>query len=122
MSAPAKRIVIAAGGTAGHVVPALAVADALRAEGAEVAFIGGRRAEATLVPAAGFELHQIAVEGVSRSHPLKALRALARAALAVPRSRSLLRSLRRRRGAGRRRLRVGAGRAWPRSRCGFRSC
>src|SRR5262249_52864140 len=33
-------------------------------------------------------------EGVSRSHPLKALRALARAALAVPRSRSLLRSLR----------------------------
>ena len=45
---------IAAGGTAGHVVPALAVADALRAEGAEVAFIGGARAEAQLVPAAGF--------------------------------------------------------------------
>ena len=41
---------IAAGGTAGHVVPALAVADALRAEGAEVAFIGGERAEAQLVP------------------------------------------------------------------------
>ncbi len=37
---------IAAGGTAGHVVPALAVADALRAEGAEVSFIGGDRAEA----------------------------------------------------------------------------
>ncbi len=36
-----ERIVIAAGGTAGHVVPALAVADALRAEGAEVSFIGG---------------------------------------------------------------------------------
>ena len=34
-------IVIAAGGTAGHVVPALAVADALRARGAEVEFIGG---------------------------------------------------------------------------------
>ena len=41
-----RRIVIAAGGTAGHVVPALAVADALRAEGAQVAFIGGERAEA----------------------------------------------------------------------------
>ena len=40
---------IAAGGTAGHVVPALAVAGALRAEGAEVAFIGGARAEAELV-------------------------------------------------------------------------
>ena len=40
-------IVIAAGGTAGHVVPALAVADALRARGAEVIFIGGERAEAS---------------------------------------------------------------------------
>ena len=46
VSAAPRRIVIAAGGTAGHVVPALAVADALRAEGAEVAFIGGERAEA----------------------------------------------------------------------------
>src|SRR5271170_2456922 len=47
-----KRIVIAAGGTAGHVVPALAVADALRADGAQVSFVGGDRAEAQLVPAA----------------------------------------------------------------------
>ena len=50
---------IGAGGTAGHVVPALAVADALRAEGAEVVFIGGERAEAELVPAAGYELQPI---------------------------------------------------------------
>ena len=46
----APTIVIAAGGTAGHVVPALAVADALRAEGARVVFVGGERAERTLVP------------------------------------------------------------------------
>jgi UDP-N-acetylglucosamine--N-acetylmuramyl-(pentapeptide) pyrophosphoryl-undecaprenol N-acetylglucosamine transferase len=75
------------------VVPALAVAEALRAEGAEVAFIGGERAEAQLVPAAGFPLHPISVEGVSRSNPLRALRALARAAAAVPRARALLREL-----------------------------
>ena len=50
------RVVIAAGGTAGHVVPALAVADALRASGAEVEFVGGERAEAELVPAAGYPL------------------------------------------------------------------
>src|SRR5436190_1001788 len=43
------KIVIAAGGTAGHVVPALAVADALRERGADVEFIGGERAEAELV-------------------------------------------------------------------------
>jgi UDP-N-acetylglucosamine--N-acetylmuramyl-(pentapeptide) pyrophosphoryl-undecaprenol N-acetylglucosamine transferase len=72
------------------VVPALAVADALRAEGAEVTFIGTGRAEAQLVPAAGFPLHTISVEGLSRSHPLRALRALALAAGALARARSLL--------------------------------
>ena len=56
----APRIVIGAGGTAGHVVPALAVADALRAEGAEVTFVGGERAERELVPAAGYELRHAA--------------------------------------------------------------
>ncbi len=74
-------------------VPALAVADALRAEGAEVAFIGAGRAEAQLVPDAGFPLHTISVEGLSRTNPLRALRALARAAVAVPRARRMLKRL-----------------------------
>src|SRR5205807_3752698 len=91
-SAP-RRIVIAAGGTAGHVVPALAVAEALRAEGVEVAFIGGARAEARLVPAAGFPLHTITLEGLSRTSLLRALRALARAAVALPRARGMLTAL-----------------------------
>jgi UDP-N-acetylglucosamine--N-acetylmuramyl-(pentapeptide) pyrophosphoryl-undecaprenol N-acetylglucosamine transferase len=72
------------------VVPALAVAAVLRAEGAEVAFIGAGRAEAELVPAAGFPLHRISVEGISRTNPLRAGRALALAAAAVPRARALL--------------------------------
>ncbi|HWW91615.1 MAG TPA: undecaprenyldiphospho-muramoylpentapeptide beta-N-acetylglucosaminyltransferase [Solirubrobacteraceae bacterium] len=93
MSAAPRRIVIAAGGTAGHVVPALAVAEALRAEGAEVAFIGGERAEAQLVPAAGFPLQEISVEALSRSNPLRAMRALGRAARSVPQARTLLRDL-----------------------------
>jgi len=65
------------------VVPALAVADALRAEGARVVFVGGERAERTLVPAAGYELRPIAVEGLSRTNPLKAARAAAKAVGAV---------------------------------------
>jgi UDP-N-acetylglucosamine--N-acetylmuramyl-(pentapeptide) pyrophosphoryl-undecaprenol N-acetylglucosamine transferase len=86
--------VIAAGGTAGHVVPAIAVADALRAEGAEVSFVGGQRAEADLVPAAGYPLDTLRVEGISRTNPLKAARAAARAGLALGAARRILRDRR----------------------------
>jgi UDP-N-acetylglucosamine--N-acetylmuramyl-(pentapeptide) pyrophosphoryl-undecaprenol N-acetylglucosamine transferase len=72
------------------VVPALAVADALRAEGAAVTFVGGERAETQLVPAAGYPLRTISVEGISRSSPLRAARALARAVRASVHARSLL--------------------------------
>jgi UDP-N-acetylglucosamine--N-acetylmuramyl-(pentapeptide) pyrophosphoryl-undecaprenol N-acetylglucosamine transferase len=72
-------------------VPAIAVADALRAEGAEVSFVGGQRAEAELVPAAGYPLDPIKVEGISRTNPLKAARAAGRAALALRRARAILR-------------------------------
>jgi UDP-N-acetylglucosamine--N-acetylmuramyl-(pentapeptide) pyrophosphoryl-undecaprenol N-acetylglucosamine transferase len=84
------KIVIAAGGTAGHVVPAIAVADALRAEGAEVVFVGGERAEAELVPRAGYELEPIRVEGISRSNPLKAARAVVKAGGALAAARRIL--------------------------------
>jgi UDP-N-acetylglucosamine--N-acetylmuramyl-(pentapeptide) pyrophosphoryl-undecaprenol N-acetylglucosamine transferase len=83
---------IAAGGTAGHVVPALAVADALRARGADVEWIGGERAEAELVPRAGYELHTLEVAGLDRRNPLRAARAATLAAGAVLTTRRLLRS------------------------------
>jgi UDP-N-acetylglucosamine--N-acetylmuramyl-(pentapeptide) pyrophosphoryl-undecaprenol N-acetylglucosamine transferase len=76
------------------VVPALQVAGALRAEGAEVVWIGGERAERELVPAAGYRLETIRVEGISRTNPLKAARALARAAAALVRCWRLLGALR----------------------------
>jgi UDP-N-acetylglucosamine--N-acetylmuramyl-(pentapeptide) pyrophosphoryl-undecaprenol N-acetylglucosamine transferase len=75
-------------------VPALAVADALRAEGASVTFVGGERAEAELVPAAGYELRTIRVAGLDRRNPLRAARAALLAARAVLTSVRLLRSLR----------------------------
>ena len=68
------RVVIAAG--TGHAVPALAVADALRAEGAEVTFLGARgRAEAELVPAAGYEVDLLNLRGLDRRNPLLAAHA-----------------------------------------------
>jgi UDP-N-acetylglucosamine--N-acetylmuramyl-(pentapeptide) pyrophosphoryl-undecaprenol N-acetylglucosamine transferase len=86
------RVAIAAGGTAGHVVPALAVADELRAEGAEVGFLGARdRPEAELVPRAGYEIDLLDVRGLDRGDPLRAAGAFARALAALPRARRILR-------------------------------
>src|SRR2546423_11473081 len=87
------RIAIAAGGTAGHVVPALAIADALRARGAEVEFLGGERAEAELIPAAGYPLHRLVVSGLDRSNPVRAARASVLSAGAFVRARRLLRRM-----------------------------
>jgi UDP-N-acetylglucosamine--N-acetylmuramyl-(pentapeptide) pyrophosphoryl-undecaprenol N-acetylglucosamine transferase len=87
------RIVIAAGGTAGHVVPALAVADALSERGAQVEFVGGERAEADLVPAAGYPLHRLRVAGIDRGNALRAARALLLAGRATAHARGLLRRL-----------------------------
>ena len=71
-------------------VPALAVADALRERGAEVLFIGGDRAERTLVPAAGYRLEALSVSALDRRNPLRALRALWQAVRALVRARGLL--------------------------------
>lgn len=70
--------------------PALAVADALQAEGAQVTFVGGERAEVEMVPAAGYPLRRIDVEGLARRNPVRAALALVKAALAFWRSRALL--------------------------------
>ncbi len=58
-------IVIMAGGTGGHVFPALAVADVLRSKGHSVTWIGTRQGlEARVVPAAGFPMEWVDVGGV----------------------------------------------------------
>ncbi len=75
-------------------MPALAVADALRAEGAEVVFVGGDRAEIELVPAAGYELHRLRVAPLPRRSPVKAARAGLVAAGAVREARRVLRRVR----------------------------
>src|SRR5436190_11830676 len=75
--------VIAAGGTAGHVDPALAVGEALRRRGVSVSFAGSPdRAEARLVPEAGFEFDAFKVLGFPRRPGPALARAIGRAAVA----------------------------------------
>lgn len=89
-------IVIAAGGTAGHVYPGLAVADAVRRArpDAGVTFVGTPRGiEKDAVPAAGYPLEQIEVVPWSRTLGAKRFLAPASAAGATAKARSLLRRL-----------------------------
>src|SRR5512139_1229974 len=60
-----RTIMIMAGGTGGHVFPALAVADALRANGWRVVWLGNPDGmEATLVPKHGYELRPVTFGGL----------------------------------------------------------
>lgn len=86
------RLVIAGGGTAGHVFPAVALASELRDRGHEVRFVGTERGlEATLVPAAGFELVFAPALPFVRKLSPAALRAPLTALRAVRRCRLLVR-------------------------------
>jgi len=78
------RILIAGGGTGGHIIPALAVARELVAHhAAEVLFVGTTRGmESRMVPAAGFTLHLIEVGQLKNVSLLTGARTL----FALPRS------------------------------------
>ena len=77
-------VAIAAGGTAGHINPALALAEELASRGHEVRFYGQqRRLEGTLVPQAGFELTSLNISGFDRTQPWTLITALIRMRKAV---------------------------------------
>jgi len=62
-----RPILVMAGGTGGHVYPALAVARALQAESRDVVWLGTERGlEARIVPEAGIDIEWISVKGLRR--------------------------------------------------------
>jgi UDP-N-acetylglucosamine--N-acetylmuramyl-(pentapeptide) pyrophosphoryl-undecaprenol N-acetylglucosamine transferase len=86
------RVAIAGGGTAGHVNPALAVAEAL--QGCEVTFLGtATGAEGRLVPDAGWPLEVVEVRGWDRARPASFPLVGAVAVRALATARSVLRRL-----------------------------
>ena len=95
------RVLIAAGGTAGHINPALAIAGALRAArpDAEIHFAGRREGmEFGLVREAGYPFHHIEVNGIQRrltpQNVVRNLQAIWHLALSGPRAKAILKEVR----------------------------
>ena len=69
-------IIIAAGGTGGHIYPGIAVGSKLRDLGFNVVWVGAKLGmEAEIVERHSFKFSPITIKGVRRSGPLRALSA-----------------------------------------------
>ncbi len=69
-----KRIIIAGGGTGGHIFPAIAIANALKQQqpGIEILFVGAKgKMEMEKVPQAGYEIKGLDIAGFNRSSLIK---------------------------------------------------
>ena len=63
-----KRVLIAAGGTGGHIYPALAFAERLKEENIEAIFVGSEdRLEGQLIPEAGYRFIPLNIPNTSGS-------------------------------------------------------
>ena len=69
-----RPILVMAGGTGGHVYPALAVARALEARDQAIVWLGTHRGlESRVIPAAGIDIEWVSVKGLRRKGPLALL-------------------------------------------------
>jgi UDP-N-acetylglucosamine--N-acetylmuramyl-(pentapeptide) pyrophosphoryl-undecaprenol N-acetylglucosamine transferase len=87
------KILLSGGGTAGHINPAIAIAQILKRAypEAEILFIGtGKGMEATLVRTAGYQMRELEVEGLSRKLTVKNIKVAYRALVARRQAKNLL--------------------------------
>lgn len=89
-----KRILMMAGGTGGHVFPALAIARELQDRGVDIQWLGTEKGiESRLVPEADIPLHTIGISGFRGKGIFAKLLAPVRIGLAILQSLSIIRQL-----------------------------
>lgn len=91
------KILISGGGTGGHVFPAIAIADALKARnpGVEILFVGAKgRMEMDKVPAAGYRIIGLPVAGFQRRFTFKNVTFFFKLAASMLKARRIVRSFR----------------------------
>jgi UDP-N-acetylglucosamine--N-acetylmuramyl-(pentapeptide) pyrophosphoryl-undecaprenol N-acetylglucosamine transferase len=94
MSRDALQVVLAGGGTGGHVIPAIAVAEEISRRGGVARFVGtADRLEARLVPQAGFEIDFIEIRPLRGKGAAGVVRGVASVPGATIRAVSLLRRI-----------------------------
>ena len=90
-----RRIVIMAGGTGGHVFPALAVAQYLQANGWKVSWMGTHKGlEARVVPENGIEIDWMSVEGIRGKGLISRFKAVIKLITACLQARRILKTRR----------------------------
>ncbi|MBK7852495.1 MAG: undecaprenyldiphospho-muramoylpentapeptide beta-N-acetylglucosaminyltransferase [Bacteroidetes bacterium] len=95
MQQPEIRVVISGGGTGGHIFPAIAIANALKAmnEKNEILFVGANgRMEMEKVPAAGYRIEGLNISGIQRKFSLSNLKLPFKIIQSVLKARAIVRS------------------------------
>lgn len=88
------RVLMTCGGTGGHINPAIAIANTIKANipDAEILFVGTKRGkESVLVPRAGYELEFVESQGIRRSLSPSNIKALFRALISPYEAKKVIR-------------------------------
>ena len=87
------KYLISGGGTGGHIFPAISIANALKQldPDCEIIFIGAEgHMEMDRVPAAGYKIEGLKVEGLDRQHILRNFKVLYNFAVSLPKARRII--------------------------------